>query len=224
MHLLLVEDDLGIGRFLQRGLLAEGYAVEWQQAGEPAYAALASRRYAAAILDLGLPDMDGVDLCRRARGAGIDTPICMLTARTTLEDRLAGFDSGADDYLCKPFAFAELLARLAVMLRRNAAVPARLVVGALALDPIARQATVAGVAIDLTPREFALLHCLVDHAGSAVSRDLLIDRVWGAHAAVTENIVDVYVGYLRRRFADHPDAPALLTVRGVGFAIRERAG
>lgn len=223
MKLLLVEDDLGIGRMLHRGLAAEGYAVEWQRAGEPALTALATGGFAAAILDLGLPDIDGTEVCRRARDAGVATPICMLTARTTLDEKLAGFASGADDYLCKPFAFEELLARLTVMVRRGSAPrDERLALGALTLDPVSRTVAIDEAPLVLSPREFAVLRCLVEHAGLAVSRDLILDTVWGADAAVTENTVDVYIGYLRRRLVDYPAAPALLTVRGVGFAMRER--
>jgi DNA-binding response OmpR family regulator len=222
MRVLLVEDDLGIGRLLARGLSAEGYAVEWHQSGEPGLSSLTGGGFAAAILDLGLPDIDGNELCRRARAAGVATPVCMLTARTTLDDKLSGFASGADDYLCKPFAFEELLARLNVMTRRGGGDARTLSVGALALDPIARTVAIDGAPLTLSPREFAVLRCLVEHAGLAVSRELILDTVWGAEAAVTENSVDVYVGYLRRRLIDHPAAPSLLTVRGVGFAIRER--
>ena len=221
MNILLVEDDPGIGRFVHRGLLAEGYNVEWQTLGRRAQSRLASGLFHAAILDLTLPDADGADLCREARAKGIDLPIFMLTARSQLEDRLEGFRCGADDYLTKPFSFEELLARLAVMIRRGSARGGeRLVLGELALDIRGRDASIAGSALDLSRREFDLLHCLARQAGQVVTRGQILDEVWGQEADVTENAVDVYIGYLRRHFARHADAPDLSTVRGVGFVLR----
>lgn len=221
MNILLVEDDPGIGRFVHRGLTAEGYAVEWQTSGKRARGRFGSGLFHAAILDLGLPDMDGADLCRELRLEGIDLPICMLTARASLDEKLEGFRCGADDYLAKPFSFEELLARIAVMIRRSdARASERIAVGALALDVRGRAARVGGQALDLTRREFDVLLCLARRAGSVVTRGEILDLAWGADAEVTENTVDVYVGYLRRRLAAHADAPVLATMRGVGFALR----
>ncbi|ODU21279.1 MAG: two-component system response regulator [Sphingomonas sp. SCN 67-18] len=220
MKILLVEDDPGIGRFVQRGLTAEGYAVEWQTSGRRARPRLASGQFHAAILDLGLPDMDGADLCRELRQDGIDLPICMLTARASLDEKLEGFRCGADDYLAKPFSFEELLARLSVMVRRGAAAAeGRLAVGDLVLDARGRSASVGGRALDLSRREFDVLLCLARQAGQVVSRDQLLNGAWGSDADVTENAVDVYIGYLRRRFAALPGAPGIATVRGVGFVL-----
>lgn len=221
VRILLVEDDAGIARFIHRGLEANGYSVEWQTLGRHARQRLASGVFEAAILDLGLPDADGRDLCREARAQGIDLPICMLTARAALEDKLEGFRCGADDYLSKPFAMDELLARLSVMVRRGSGRPKqRLVVGELAFDPAARRAAVKGEPLDLSRREFDLLACLVRRAGEVVTRSNLLDEVWGDRSEVTENTVDVYIGYLRRHLAQCTEPPRIETVRGIGFVLR----
>ena len=218
MNILLVEDDPGIGRFVSRGLQAEGYNVEWMRSGRRVAASLASGAYAAAILDLGLPDMDGADLCQDLRANGIDTPICMLTARATLDDKLLGFRCGADDYVPKPFAFEELLARLGVLIRRSERT-GLLNVGSLSLDSRARTAAIGGQSLMLRPREFDVLLLLARKVGQIVTRDALLDAVW-SDADVTENAVDVYIGYVRRRLSGHADAPALETVRGVGYRLQ----
>ncbi|KAA9020219.1 MULTISPECIES: response regulator transcription factor [Sphingobium] len=223
LRILLVEDDPGIGRFVHRGLTAEGYAVEWQTLGRRAQSRLASGQFHAAILDLGLPDADGADLCREARAKGNDLPICMLTARAELEDRLDGFRCGADDYLTKPFSFDELLARLNVMIRRSAVQSQdRIVLDGLVVDVRGRAARVEEVSLPLSRREFDLLHCLARQAGQVVTRGQILDEVWGQDAEVTENAVDVYVGYLRKHLIRHDGAPDLSTVRGVGFLLRHR--
>lgn len=223
LRILLVEDDPGIGRFVHRGLTAEGYAVEWQTLGRRGQARLASGQFHAAILDLGLPDADGADLCREARARGNDLPICMLTARAELEDRLDGFRCGADDYLTKPFSFEELLARLNVMLRRSVAQSQdRIMLDALVIDLRSRSARVDDMSLPLSRREFDLLHCLARQAGQVVTRGQILDEVWGQDAEVTENAVDVYVGYLRKHLIRHDGAPDLSTVRGVGFLLRHR--
>ena len=219
MKLLLVEDDASIARFTQRGLTAEGYAVDWQRDGRDVAASLASGSYRAAVLDLGLPDGDGLDLCRNLRAAGIDTPIIMLTARTTLQDRLDGFDCGADDYLPKPFAFAELVARLAAMIRRSAARPSSIGFGALRLDQYAREAFVGAEPLTLSRRAFEVLAVLVLGGGAPVARETLLKAVWGSEADVSDNALDVYVGTLRRALGGHPGAPEIRTLRGTGFQL-----
>ncbi|EKU75571.1 response regulator transcription factor [Sphingobium yanoikuyae] len=169
MNILLVEDDPGIGRFVHRGLMAEGYMVEWQTSGRRARPRLASGLFHAAILDLGLPDMDGADLCREVRQDGVDLPICMLTARASLDEKLEGFRCGADDYLTKPFSFEELLARLAVMVRRREGRDTeRLSLGSLTIDIRARTAQIEGKPLDCSRREFDLLLCLTRQAGQVV--------------------------------------------------------
>jgi DNA-binding response OmpR family regulator len=214
MNILLVEDDPGIGRFVSRGLFAEGFTVEWLQAGRDAQARLRTSAFAAAIVDLGLPDIDGTDLCVALRRAGLDTPILMLTARDSLEDKLEGFRSGADDYLCKPFAFEELLARLRVIVRRGGS-GENLVVGGLAIDPRARAVSFAGAPVVLSPREYDVLLCLARASPEPVGRQAILDQVWGSAADITENTVDVYIGYLRRRLA----RLKIETVRGFGFRL-----
>ncbi|MGY6550645.1 MAG: response regulator transcription factor [Erythrobacter sp.] len=221
LNILLVEDDAGIARFIRRGLEAHGYEVEWQTLGARARPRLASGLFDAAILDLGLPDADGAQLCREARAAGVDLPIFMLTARAELADKLEGFRCGADDYLTKPFAMDELLVRLSVMImRKGPRHPARLIVGELVIDPAGRSAAVAGNLLDLSRREFDLLHYLAQHAGEVAPRTRLLDEVWGGGAEITPNTVDVYVGYLRRHLAQYAGAPRLETVRGIGFVLR----
>lgn len=223
MNVLLIEDDPGIGRFVSRGLTARGYRVAWERDGSRAPALLSGGAFAAVLLDLGLPDGDGLALARRLREEQNAVPILMLTARGALQDRLDGFAAGADDYLSKPFAFDELLARLAVMVRRGAAaaaVPLRF--GALELDPAKAGATVDARALPLSRREYMLLAALVEGRGAVIPRATLATAIWG-DAPVSHNALDVYVGYVRRRLAEHPHAPAIVTVRGIGFRLAEPA-
>jgi DNA-binding response OmpR family regulator len=219
MSILLVEDDPGIGRFVSRGLTAEGFEVEWLRSGKPAAARLQGEAFEAAVLDLGLPDIDGVELCRGLRHDGVQTPILMLTARDGLDDKLAGFRAGADDYLSKPFAFEELLARLNVLIRRGAGQTGVTEVGRLRLDGRARTAAVGDTDLALPSREFDVLACLARTPGQAVTRREILDRAWGDAAEVADNTLDVYVGYLRRRLAAVVGAPSIETVRGVGFRL-----
>ncbi|HEX4097997.1 MAG TPA: response regulator transcription factor [Caulobacteraceae bacterium] len=219
MNILLIEDDPGIGRFVSRGLAAEGYAVEWLQRGRGASERLRTNGFAAAILDLGLPDIDGMELCSALRREGVDTPVLMLTARDALEDKLDGFRCGADDYLAKPFAFEELLARLNVLARRGVRQGAGLAVGTLSMDLGRRAATVADKPLALSRREFDVLACLARRPGAVLSRQEILDEAWGPGADVAENTVDVYVGYLRRRLASVSGAPVIESVRGQGFRL-----
>ena len=225
MTVLLVEDDPGIGRVISRGLAAEGYAVDWLQTAGEARAAIRRKAFVTLILDLGLPDRDGLDVCRELRSDGIETPVLMLTARETLNDRLDGFGAGADDYLSKPFAFEELLARLNVLVRRGRTLSAQtLMRGPLRLDLKARSASCCGRVLALTNREFDVLACLARRGGEVVSRREFLDDVWGDEIQLTENTVDVYVGYLRRHLAGIRNAPRIATVRGVGFRLDSPAG
>lgn len=221
MNVLLIEDDAGIGRFVSRGLTARGYRVAWERDGSRAVALLSGGAFTAVLLDLGLPDGDGLELARSLRRAGNGVPILMLTARGALQDRLDGFNAGADDYLPKPFAFDELLARLAVLVRRGAP-PAisQPRFGTLVLDPLRHAASVGDRPLPLSRREFALVAALVAHGGAVVSRADLTQAVWGAEP-VSDNALDVYVGYVRRRLAELDGAPTLATVRGVGFRLAE---
>ncbi|UVO49278.1 response regulator transcription factor [Sphingomonas sp. SUN019] len=219
MNVLLVEDDPGIGRFVTRGLAGRGYRVAWERSGARTVELLAGGGFAAALLDLGLPDGDGLALCRALRGAQVRTPVLMLTARGALQDRLDGFDAGADDYLPKPFAFDELVARLAAIIRRaEAPVVTPPTFGALTLRPEARTASVDGQPLPLSRREYDLLARLVAGGGATVTRAALSNAVWG-DAPVSDNSLDVYVGYLRRRLYEHPAAPRIATARGEGFRL-----
>lgn len=223
MNVLLIEDDPGIGRFVSRGLTARGYRVAWERDGSRTLALLSGEAFAAVLLDLGLPDGDGLALARRLLAAQNTVPILMLTARGALQDRLDGFAAGADDYLPKPFAFDELLARLAVMVRRGGAGTAAAVrFGALELQPVKAGATVDARVLPLSRREYTLLATLVEARGAVIPRATLAVAIWG-DAPVSDNALDVYVGYVRKRLAEHPHAPAIVTVRGIGFRLADPA-
>lgn len=221
MKVLLIEDDAGIGRFVCNGLRAHGIDVEWLRLAGPALQQLHTGSYSAVVLDLMLPDSDGFALCRTLRASGITTPVCILTARDGLDDKLEGFDAGADDYLTKPFFIDELVARLRVMVRRDvhATSSSRLVVGGLVVDMLARAATLDGIALDLTRREFDVLAFLAQNAGQAVTRERILLAAWGPAAEVTPNAIDVYVGYVRRKMKTVAEQPTIVTVRGIGFKL-----
>jgi two-component system, OmpR family, response regulator MprA len=222
MRILLVDDDPGICDSLDRALRREGYAVSIARDGEAALAAVATDPPDAMVLDVAMPKLDGLSVCRRLRAEGNAVPILVLTARHSLGDRVAGLDAGADDYLVKPFALEELLARLRSIMRRAA--PAQdaevLVLGDLTLDLRTRVATRAGTTIELTRMEYQLLELFLRNAGQVLTRELIFDRVWGYDFGVNSNSLDVYVGYLRRK-TELDGLPRLLhTVRGVGYIAR----
>jgi DNA-binding response OmpR family regulator len=220
MKILFLEDDPGIGRVVSRGLAAEGYDVRWVRTVADATAALQGSPFATIILDLGLPDGDGLDLSRRLRKSDVETPILVLTAREALADKLDGFRAGADDYLSKPFAFEELLARLNVLVRRGQTLQAQIVsLGPLRLDLRSRKAECWGADLALTSREFELLAYLAQRPGEIFSRQALLDSVWGDQTQLTENTVDVYVGYLRRHLPNRRGVPRIETARGQGFRL-----
>jgi DNA-binding response OmpR family regulator len=216
MNLLLVEDDTGIARFLQKGLSAAAHQVTWVARGNDAIDHAGHCPYDAMILDLSLPDIDGLDVCQQVRERGSAVPILMLSARDTPQQRINGLDAGGDDYLTKPFHFQELLARLRALQRRGTGLCFDC--GGLTLDITAHQAALQGQPLSLTAREFALLAFLVRHKNRVVSRSAALNAVWGLNADVTENTVDVYVGYLRRKLTQDT-APRIDTVRGVGFRL-----
>jgi two-component system OmpR family response regulator len=220
MRLLVVEDATKLLGILVRELRGAGYAVDGVGAGQDALALAAERAYDAVVLDLRLPDVDGLEVCRRLRGSGCWAPVLMLTARDAVDDRVRGLDTGADDYLTKPFAFPELLARVRALVRRGPAErPAILRVGYIQLDPAARLVTLAGAPIDLTATEFALLEYLMRNPGVALRRRRIIEHVWDYTYQGDSNIVDVYVRALRRKL-DRPFGHASLrTVRGVGYRL-----
>jgi len=219
MRLLVVEDDVKLARALERGLQREGYAIDVADTGDHALTQATANDYDAVVLDVMLPGRDGFDVCREMRRAERWAPVLMLTARDQVSDRIRGLDAGADDYLVKPFDFGELLARLRALIRRGPSErPPVLEVGELRIDPAARIVTRAGKQIELTVREFALLHFLAQRAGEVVSREQLLEHVWDNDEGST-NVVDVYVGYLRNKLERPFRGKIFRTVRGIGFML-----
>jgi DNA-binding response OmpR family regulator len=224
VHLLLVEDDERLSRVLRRLLEDDRHVVEVARDGETGVElATSPAGIEAVILDIGLPDMSGLEVARRIRKSGADMAIIMLTARDTVNDRVTGLDAGADDYLVKPFAFEELAARLRALARRTESGPRRpdpvIEVGPIRLDEKTRRVTVEGHAVELSPREFSLLECLLRHPGQSLSRDQLLDQAWPFSVAVTPNAVDAYVHYLRTKLGDA--GRWIETVRGVGYRMAD---
>jgi two-component system OmpR family response regulator len=222
MRLLLVEDDPHISEFVGRGLRAAGYAVDAARDGEEAYALAVNEPYDAAVVDLMLPRLDGLSLIERLRQGGSAVPVLILSAKRTVDDRVRGLRAGGDDYMVKPFAFSELLARVQALLRRAtaAASPTRLSAGPIGVDLLTREATRAGRRIDLQPREFALLEYLVRNAGRVVSRTELLGHVWDFDFDPQTNVVEVLVHRLRQKVDLDFDPPLIRTVRGMGYVLR----
>jgi DNA-binding response OmpR family regulator len=223
MRILVVEDERKVAHALRAGLQGEGYEVVLEPTGEGAYFRVNTEAFDAIVLDVMLPGRDGLQVLARIRERGIKTPVLVLTARDTLADRVKGLDSGADDYLVKPFAFAELLARIRAVLRRGAAETLRLRISDLNMDLVSRKVTRAGKALELTVREFELLHYLLQHEGQVVSRDALVHQVWHepARSATLDNVIDVHIARLRRKVDLDQRVKLIHTVRGVGFVLRE---
>ena len=223
MHLLVIEDDERLGRVLKRLLEEDRHVVDVATDGETGLDLAESDGIDVVILDVGLPDFSGLEVARRLRRREKDIAILMLTARDTVGDRVAGLDAGADDYLVKPFAYAELAARLRALGRRAEPGPRRaeprLEVGPIALDEAARRVTVEGKIVDLSPREFSLLECFLRHPGQTLTRDQLLDQAWPYSVAVTPNAVDAYVHYLRTKLGDA--GSRVETVRGVGYRLSD---
>jgi DNA-binding response OmpR family regulator len=222
MRLLLVEDDVKLVRALQRGLEREGYGVDIAYDGDEALVRAAARSYDAVVLDLMLPGRDGFVVCEQLRRDDPDIRVLMLTARTDVRDRIRGLDSGADDYLVKPFDFGELLARLRALTRRSASEApdgVSVAVGDLQLDADRSVAVVGGRQVELTAREYGVLECLASQPGRTVTRTELLQTVWGPDFDGSPNVVDVYVGYLRRKLERISDPRLIRTVRGVGFVL-----
>ena len=216
MRVLIVEDEVKLAAIIRRGLRAAGHAAEVAVRGEDALWMAGATAYSAIVLDLMLPGIDGLATCRRLRADGVATPILVLTARDSVPDRVAGLDAGADDYLVKPFAFAELLARLRALTRRPEAPRAPVLeAGALRLDPAARRVWRDAAEVELTPREFAILEVLLEQPGAAISRFELLERVWDAAYEHRSNVIDVVVGRLR----DKLGTDTIETVRGVGYRV-----
>jgi len=222
MRVLVVEDEVKMAGLLKRALEEEGYAVDLATRGQDAVWFGTENPYDAIVLDVMLPDLDGFQVSRRLREAGRWSPVLMLTARDAVADRVAGLDAGADDYLTKPFSFAELLARLRALVRRGAAErPPVLRVGDLELDPARRTVARDGKAIELTAREFALLEFLMRRSGDVLSRTQLIEHVWDFAYDGDSNVIDVYIRYLRNK-VDRPfGRDSIKTVRGAGYRIED---
>ena len=222
MRVLVVEDEVKMASLVRRGLVEEGHVADVAGTGEDAVWMAQAHPYDAIVLDVMLPGQSGFETCRRLRTAGVWSPVLMLTARDGVEDRVAGLDAGADDYLAKPFSFAELLARLRALARRGGVErPAELLVGELRLDPATRRAWRGETEIALSPKEFALLETFMRRPGQVLSRLQLIEHAWDFAYENRSNVVDVYVRYLREK-VDRPfGADSLETVRGVGYRLRE---
>ena len=225
MRILVVEDELKMASLLRRGLAEEGHAVDVARTGDDALWMAGAAEYDAIVLDLKLPGVDGIEVCRRVRESGVWAPVLMLTARDGVADRVAGLDAGADDYLAKPFSFAELLARLRALVRRGGVErPSVLEVGDLRLDPATRQVWRGPTEITLSAKEFALLETFMRRPGQVLSRYQLLEHAWDYAYENRSNVVDVYVRYLR----DKVDRPfghdSLETVRGAGYRLRKEDG
>jgi two-component system OmpR family response regulator len=222
MRILIVEDEIALAETLRRGLTEERHAVDVVADGRDAIDYALAGPYDVIILDIMLPAIDGLEVCRRLRKAGVASQILMLTALGAVDDRVRGLDSGADDYLVKPFAFKELLARLRALARRTRELqvgPLR--VGDLTLDETTHDVRRGTRGVELSPLEFRLLHCLMRHPGQVLSRDTILDQVWSFDYAGGSNVVDVYIRYLRHKI-ELPDEPRLLhTVRGIGYKLAE---
>jgi two-component system OmpR family response regulator len=216
MRVLVVEDEPKMATLLRRGLVEEGHAADVTAQGEEAVWLVEAHQYDAIVLDVMLPGMTGYETCRRMRSAGVWTPVLMLTARDAVEDRVAGLDAGADDYLTKPFSLAELLARLRALVRRgDVERPTELIVGELRLDPASRRVWRDGDEVQLSPKEFALLETFMRRPGQVLSRLQLLEHAWDFAYENRSNVVDVYVRYLRQKLG----RDLFVTVRGAGYRL-----
>ena len=221
MRILIVEDEVKLAALLRRGLTEEAHAADVAATGEDALWMARSTDYDAIVLDLMLPGVNGLEVCRRLRADGVWSPVLMLTARDALEDRIGGLDAGADDYLTKPFAFAELLARLRALARRGAPErPAVIDVGDLRLDPASLRVWRGGAEIELSPKEFALLETFMRRPGRVLSRFELLEHAWDYEYENRSNVVDVYVRYLREKIDRPFGRESIETVRGSGYRLR----
>ena len=225
MRLLLVEDEPEIQRFLERSLVEAGYAVDVARDGAMAERLAPRGGYDVSIVDLGLPDVDGMKLILRLRELGVTAPVLILSARRSVDDRVRGLEQGGDDYLTKPFAMAELLARLRNLQRRHvqpANESSRLRVGDLELDLLKRESTRGGEKLQLTPQEFVLLEYLCRNAGRTVTRSMILDQVWGMRIQPDTNVVDVHIYRLRNKVDTEGREPMIRTLRGVGYVLKDK--
>jgi len=220
MNVLIVEDEPGVARFLLQACEEAGYSAHVEADGVRALAVAKSLTFDLILLDVMLPSMDGFEVCRELRAAGVATLVLIITARDTLEDKVAGLDAGADDYVCKPFRVAEILARMRALLRRKDAVAAPLQVGDLSLDAATRIATRAGKPIHLSATEYSLLEFLMRNVGRTIPRSEILEHVWQYDFAGHDNVLDVYIGYLRNKI-DKGHTPLIHTARGVGYRMAD---
>ena len=219
-RILIVEDETRLASFLEKGLRANGYSTKVAADGESARRLADDREFDLAILDLGLPDIDGLTVLRELRDRGIRLPVIILTARDDIGDKVEGLDAGGDDYVTKPFGLEELLARIRVRLRGDTArEPTVLEVGGVALDLRTRRATVGGRTVELTAREFTMLETLMHHRDQVLSREQLLSHVWGYDYDPGSNVVEVYIGYLRRKLGEK----VIETARGMGYRLRSKS-
>ncbi len=219
-RLLVVEDDVKLAHTIARGLESEGFVVDLAHTGRDALDQAAARDYNGVILDVLLPGQDGHEVCRQLRNRDPWLPVLMLTALDAIEDRIRGLETGADDYLVKPFDFGEFVARVRALIRRGPSErPAPLELGALRADPLTREVTYGDETIALTPREYALLEFMLRRPGQVVSRAQLLEQVWAEDYEGSPNVVDVYIGYVRRKFEQAGVPPLIRTVRGSGFVL-----
>ena len=219
MRILVVEDESRIADFLSRGLVSAGYAVDVAATGGSAIDMIHSTDYDLVILDLGLPDVDGLTVLQKIRNRKVSPPVLILSARDAADDRVKGLEGGADDYLVKPFAFVELLARVRVLLRRGQPTPEKLQVGDLSLDCIRRKVSRDGENIELAPKEFSILEYLMRNRGRPLSRTMIVEHVWDMDYDGLTNIVDVYIRHLRSKIDDKWQQKMIQTVRGIGYML-----
>jgi DNA-binding response OmpR family regulator len=220
MKVLIVEDQERLGQFLERGLKECTYTVSWVRTCKDALDALAESSYDVVVLDLGLPDGDGIDMLRKWRTAGFNEPVLILSARDSVEDRIKGLDVGADDYLPKPFSFEELLARVRSLVRRQSSVKQVVLEHrGIRVDLLSHTVQVSGKSIDLTSREYALLEIFMQNPGRILTRTLISEKIWASHYDVDTNLLDVYMSRLRAKLETTPDKPLFKTVRGVGYQL-----
>jgi len=221
MRILVIEDEQKVANFIKRGLKEEGYSVDVACDGEEGYLLAKDNEYDVIILDVMLPKMDGITLCKKLRAEKIFTPIIMLTAKDSVKDKVVGLDSGANDYLTKPFSFEELLARIRVLLRKEqTATPTKLQVDDLVLDLLTHKVSRAGKEISLTNKEYALLEYLMRNAGSIVTRTMISEHVWDINFDTFTNVIDVYVNYLRNKIDKGYKKKLIHTIRGRGYIIK----
>ncbi len=223
MRILIVEDDRKIASFVAKGLREAGFAVDAVTTAEDALAGFAATAYDAAVVDIMLPGMDGLAMIERLRERKTATPILILSAKRSVDDRVLGFRKGGDDYLTKPFSFSELLVRLQSLIRRSgvsAAAPVRLEYADIAMDLVSRQVTRGGEKLDLQPREFSLLEYFLRHPGQVLSKTMILEHVWDYDFDPQTNVVDVLVFRLRSKLEKRPDSKILHTIRGVGYVLR----